>query len=122
MLVLEKETLDKPRSRADAAAQLRSLRGRTHTLATAAVIAQEGAPIWRVVAEPELTMRRFSDEFLESYLDRVGDAALGSVGAYQVEGLGAQLFERTHGDWFAILGLPLLPVLGFLREHWAELR
>jgi septum formation protein len=89
---------------------------------TAAVIAREGVPVWRFVAEPELTMRHFSDEFLESYLDRVGDAALVSVGAYQLEGLGVQLFERTQGDWFAILGLPLLPVLAFLREHWATLR
>jgi septum formation protein len=122
MLVLEKETFDKPRNRAAAAAQLRLLRGRTHSLVTAAVIAHEGVPIWRVVAEPELTMRRFSDEFLESYLDRAGDAALASVGAYQLEGLGVQLFERVQGDWFAILGLPLLPILAFLREHWATLR
>jgi septum formation protein len=122
ILVLEKDAFDKPRDRADAAAQLRLLRGRTHTLVTAAVIAREGVPVWRFVAEPELTMRHFSDEFLESYLDRVGDAALVSVGAYQLEGLGVQLFERTQGDWFAILGLPLLPVLAFLREHWATLR
>jgi septum formation protein len=122
VLVLENNAFDKPRNRTEAAAQLRLLRGRTHTLVTAAVIAREGVPIWRVVVEPELTMRHFSDEFLESYLDRAGDAALASVGAYQLESVGVQLFERTHGDWFAILGLPLLPVLAFLREHWATLR
>jgi septum formation protein len=117
MLVLEGQAFDKPRNRAEAAAQLKLLRGRTHELVTAAVIVRDGAPIWRCVSEPRLTMRNFSDAFLESYLDRIGQTAFASVGAYQLEGLGAQLFERTEGDWFAILGLPLLPVLAFLRER-----
>jgi septum formation protein len=117
VLVLDGQAFDKPRDRAGAAAQLKLLRGRTHELVTAAVIVREGAPIWRYVSEPRLTMRKFSDAFLESYLDRIGQTAFASVGAYQLEGLGAQLFERAEGDWFAILGLPLLPVLAFLREH-----
>jgi septum formation protein len=119
ILALGKEAFDKPRGREEAAAHLRLLRGRTHSLVTAAVIAREGAPIWRFVSEPRLTMRNFTDAFIESYLDLMGDDAFASVGAYQLEGLGAQLFERTQGDWFAILGLPLLPILAFLREHGA---
>jgi septum formation protein len=117
MLAVEGEPLDKPQSRDEARAHLRRLRGRSHELITAAAVAAEGAIIWRRVDVPRLTMRAFSDEFLEDYLERAGAAALTSVGAYQLEGLGAQLFERVEGDYFSILGLPLLPLLTFLREH-----
>jgi nucleoside triphosphate pyrophosphatase len=117
MLSLDGEALDKPIDRAEARAHLKLLGGRTHELVTALVVAREGAPIWRMVETPRLRMRPLSDDFIESYLDRAGEGALTSVGAYQLEGLGAQLFERVEGDFFAVLGMPLLPLLGFLREH-----
>lgn len=117
MLAIEGETLDKPKSRDEARAHLQRLRGRRHELVTAAVVACEGAVIWRHVDVPRLNMRAFSDPFLEAYLERAGDAALASVGAYQLEGLGAQLFDRVEGDYFSVLGLPLLPLLAFLRER-----
>ncbi|MGH6950618.1 MAG: Maf family protein [Vitreimonas sp.] len=117
MLAMEGETFDKPRDAAEARAHLLRLRGRTHELITAAVVACEGVVIWRHVDTPKLTMRAFSDTFLDDYLARAGDGALGSVGAYQLEGIGAQLFERVEGDYFSVLGLPLLPLLAFLREH-----
>ncbi len=117
MLAIEGETLDKPKDVAEARAHLLRLRGRTHDLITAAVVAHEGVAIWRHIETPRLRMRAFSDAFLDAYLSRAGDAALASVGAYQLEGLGAQLFERVEGDYFSVLGLPLLPLLAFLREH-----
>ena len=117
MLAVEGATLDKPKDAADARAHLLRLRGRAHELITAAVVAREGAAIWRHVDTPKLHMRAFSDAFLDDYLSRAGDGALRSVGAYQLEGLGAQLFERIEGDYFSVLGLPLLPLLAFLREH-----
>lgn len=117
MLAIEGDSLDKPKTRDEARAHLQRLRGRAHELVTAAAVARDGAVIWRHVSTPRLVMRSFSDAFLETYLDRAGDAALESVGAYQLEGLGAQLFERAEGDYFSVLGLPLLPLLAFLREH-----
>ncbi len=117
MLAIEGETLDKPKDLAEARSHLLKLRGRTHELITAAVVAREGAIIWRFIDTPRLRMRAFSDQFLDSYLERAGESALHSVGAYQLEGLGAQLFERVEGDYFSVLGLPLLPLLSFLREH-----
>ncbi len=117
ILAIEGATLDKPRDRAEAHAQLQLLRGRTHDLITAAIVAREGAVIWRHIDTPRLKMRAFSDAFLGDYLERVGEGALACVGAYQLEGLGAQLFERVEGDYFSVLGLPLLPLLAFLREH-----
>ncbi len=99
------------------ATQLQTLRGKSHSLITSAVLVRDDARIWHVTDRAELRMRAFSDEFLERYLDQAGDEVLRSVGAYQLEGLGAQLFERVTGDIFTILGLPLLPVLGILREH-----
>jgi septum formation protein len=115
----EGRLFDKPESLAAARAQLQALRGRTHTLFSAAVIAQDGAPIWRSVDRASLTMRPFSDAFLDEYLAACGDAALSSVGCYHLEGLGAQLFSRVQGDFFTVLGLPLLAVLGFLRARGA---
>lgn len=116
MLVVDGDTLDKPTSREEARQHLVRLRGRPHALVTAAAVAKDGVVVWRTVEVPRLTMRRFSDAFLEDYLRRVEDGALRSVGAYQLEGLGAQLFERVEGDYFSVLGLPLLALLGFLRE------
>lgn len=117
MLAVDGETLDKPKDMAEARLHLMRLRGRTHELLTAAVVAREGAIIWRHIDTPKLCMRAFSDMFADDYLARVGEAALKSVGAYQLEGLGAQLFERVEGDYFSVLGLPLLPLLAFLRER-----
>jgi septum formation protein len=100
-----------------ARAQLLRLRGRRHQLVTAAVLARDAAPIWRYVDTSTLWMREFSDRFLESYLEAEGDGLLGSVGCYRLEGIGAQLFERIEGDYFSILGLPLVPLLAALRQH-----
>lgn len=117
MLECDGAWFDKPVDRAAARAQLLSLRGRAHHLLSAAVLMKDGVRIWHHVDRAELTMRDFSDAFLDDYLDRAGEAVLGSVGAYHLEGLGAQLFSRVRGDFFTILGLPLLPVLAILREH-----
>lgn len=117
MLALGGEVFDKPKDAEEARTQLTSLRGQTHELITAAVVAREGVIIWRHIDTPKLKMRAFSDAFLDDYLARAGDHVLCSVGAYQLEGLGAQLFERVEGDYFSVLGLPLLPLLAFLREH-----
>jgi septum formation protein len=117
LLARDAEWLDKPRDLAEARAQLLGLRGRTHILATAVCAAQAGIPIWRATSVPELTMRRFSEAFLDAYLAAEGDALLGSVGAYRLEGSGVQLFSRIAGDYFAILGLPLVELLGYLRQR-----
>lgn len=117
MLAVEGRVLDKPKDAAEAREHLLALRGRAHELLTAAVVARDGAVIWRHIETPRLRMRAFSNEFLEDYLSRAAENVLRSVGAYQLEGLGAQLFERVEGDYFSVLGLPLLPLLAFLREH-----
>jgi len=117
MLAIEGDVLDKPKDAEEARIHLERLRGKTHELVTAAVVAREGSIIWRHVDTPKLRMRAFSDVFLSDYLERAGTDVLHSVGAYQLEGLGAQLFERVEGDYFSVLGLPLLPLLAFLREH-----
>lgn len=101
----------------EAKALLARLRGRTHELVTAAALANGREILWRHVERSQLAMRDFSDAFLSDYLSRAGDSVLAAVGCYEIESLGAQLFERVDGDIFAILGLPLLPVLGALREH-----
>jgi len=106
---------DKPPDRAAARRQLRALRGRSHRLVSALSVARAGAPLWRYEEVATLVMRSFSDDFLESYLDAAGPAATRSVGGYEIEGPGAQLFARIDGDYFTILGLPLLPLLEFLR-------
>lgn len=111
--------VDKADAIAGAGERLLSLRGRAHRLHSAAAAARGGAVIWRVSESPTLTMRAFSDAFLDGYLQRGGPRLLGSVGCYLLEGEGAQLFERIDGDYFAILGLPLLPVLAFLRREGA---
>ena len=111
------EWFDKPRDLGEAREQLLRLRGHAHILATAVCAAEAGVPVWRATSVPELTMRRFSEEFLDAYLVAEGEALLGSVGAYRLEGSGVQLFSRIGGDYFAILGLPLVELLGFLRDR-----
>lgn len=106
---------DKPRDITEARTHLSALRGQRHELQSAAVIALDGAPIWRHIGVARLAMRPFSDAFLEGYLTQMGDDVLTTVGGYKLEGLGAQLFARVDGDYFAILGLPLIETLGFLR-------
>jgi septum formation protein len=96
---------------------LKRLQGKSHRLFSAAVVAKDRARLWHHVDSAGLAMRPCSDDFLVRYLQAMGDAALSSVGGYQVEGLGIQLFSEIHGDHFTILGLPLLPLLGFLREN-----
>lgn len=108
---------DKPDGRDGARATLRALRGREHRLISAAVVVQDGQRVWQHTDDAVLAMRPLSDAFIERYLDALGDSAFGSVGAYQLEGLGAQLFSRVAGDFFTVLGLPLLPLLGFLRTR-----
>jgi septum formation protein len=107
----------KPANRAEAAAQLRELRGGTHELNSALALMRDGELLFDYVDTAQLTMRNFSDAFLADYLDMAGTSALASVGGYQIEGVGVHLFERVQGDYFAILGLPLLPLLAFLRQN-----
>lgn len=113
---------DKPVDRAAASQQLETLSGRTHRLISAVVLLRDGARIWHHVETATLTMRSLSPAFMEAYLDAAGRDVLGSVGSYQLEGLGAQLFSRIDGDYFTILGLPLLPLLEMLRQQGVLLR
>jgi septum formation protein len=110
---------DKVANLDEARERLKLLRGKPHRLHSAVVVARDGAPVWRELASATLTMRNFSDGFLEDYLATEGAAALGSVGCYRLEGPGAQLFSKIEGDYFAILGMPLLGLLEFLRQHGA---
>jgi septum formation protein len=109
--------LSKPGSRAEAAEQLRILSGRSHWLHSAAVAVRDQSSLWWRSETVAMTMRPLGESFIEDYLDREYEAIRWSVGSYRIEGLGAQLFERIEGSHFAILGLPLLPLLGFLREQ-----
>jgi len=116
-LDLDGVTLDKAPSLEAARERLLSLRGRSHKLHSAVVVASDGRPIWREIVTAKLTMRPFSDAFLDDYMARAGDALTGAAGAYYLEDLGAQLFETIEGDYFAILGLPLTGLLDLLRRY-----
>lgn len=122
MLAIDGRILDKPKDIAEARQHLMALRGKTHELLTAVAVTRGTEILWRYLDVPRLTMRDFSDAFLDDYLKRVGENVLRSVGAYQLEGLGAQLFDRVEGDHFSVLGLPLLPLLAFLREQGIEMQ
>ena len=106
----------KPANHAEALEQLRSLRGQTHELHSALALVRDGKVLFDCLDSAKLTMRDVSDRFIKDYLDMASDAALTSVGSYQLEGIGIHLFERVEGDYFTILGLPLLPLLRFLRQ------
>ena len=116
-LALGEKRFAKPADKDEARTQLLQLRGKTHSLHSAVTLVQDGSVLFKVVDTARLTMRAFSDSFLEDYLDAAGAAVTESVGAYQLEKLGIHLFERVEGDYFTILGMPLLPLLDFLRRE-----
>jgi septum formation protein len=118
-LDFEGRLFDKAQTVDEARARLAEMRGRTHKLHCGMVVARDGVPIWREVVTTTLRMRPFSDEYLEGYLQRNAPEILSSVGCYQLEGEGVQLFDRIEGDYFAILGLSLIPLLDLLRRHGA---
>lgn len=113
------EILEKPADLAAARTHLMRLRGRGHQLHAAVALAHNGDAVWSFTDSAELTMRNFSDAFLTRYLEAAGPRVCQSVGAYELEGLGVQLFEDVHGDFFTILGMPLVPLLEELRERGA---
>lgn len=116
ILVCADEWFDKPADITAARRQLQALRGQRHVLETAVCAMRAGERLWASASAPQLVMRNFTDSFLDDYLAREGDAILGSVGAYRLEGRGVRLFEQIDGDYFAILGLPLVALLDFLTE------
>jgi septum formation protein len=116
-LSLGSRLFSKPAGRAQAAEQLRALAGATHELHSAVAVARDGKILFEDVTGARMTMRNLDEAEIAAYLDQAGDAVTSSVGAYQLEGLGVHLFERIEGDHFTILGLPLLPLLAFLRSE-----
>jgi septum formation protein len=116
-LALETRLFSKPAGRIAAAEQLRDLAGRGHELHSAVAVARDGEILFEAVAIARMTMRQLSGAEIQAYLDQAGEAVTTSVGAYQLEGLGVHLFERIDGDHFTVLGLPLLPLLAFLRSE-----
>jgi septum formation protein len=116
VMALGNTVYHKPKDLAAARAQLLSLRGATHVLNSSLALALDGKIIWSHVSRAEMTMRMFSEMFLDDYLDKVGDKILKSVGGYQIEGMGVQLFSAINGDYFTIIGVPLLPLMEKLRE------
>ena len=119
ILECDGEIFSKPVDRTGAKSQLMRLRGVDHDLISVVCVIRNGERLWHHLDRAHLKMRHFSEEFLEDYLDAVGDMALAGPGGYRVEGLGAQLFSRITGDYFSILGLPLLPLLDYLRVQGA---
>jgi septum formation protein len=117
VLVFEGEIVGKSPDRATARTLLKRMAGKTHTLVSGLVLRQGQTELWRHVETATLTMRPLSEAFLDAYLAAEGDEILYSVGCYRLEGMGIQLFQRIEGDYFAILGLPLLPLMAALREH-----
>jgi septum formation protein len=117
ILVCDGRLYQKARDIKEAFANLQSLQGRTHQLVSAVCVVQGTRVLWQHIEAASLTMKKCDDEFIERYLAAVGDTALRSVGAYELEGQGSWLFERIEGDYFTILGLPLLPLLGFLQTQ-----
>jgi len=117
IMVMDNTLFDKPNSLEDARERLISMRGKKHELIGAVVICENGAPVWRHMCKTKLWVRDFSDAFLDWYIETEGQALMKSVGAYRFEGPGSQLFEKVEGDFFAILGLDLLPVLDYLRTR-----
>ncbi len=117
ILLCKGQAFDKPRNLAGAKDHLRKLSGATHELLTGTVLIKDGEVLWQLLTRPKLTMRSLSDEFIDAYLGVVGEQALLSVGAYQLEGCGGQLFDKVEGDFFSILGLPLLELLSALRKE-----
>lgn len=118
-LDLEGVLYDKAEDMAQARARLLSLRGRPHQLQGAVALVEDGVVVWRTLSTNTLVVRDFSDAFLDAYLARWGEGLLNSVGCYELEAGGVQLFERIEGDYFAILGLPMLDLLAALRERGA---
>ena len=117
ILEFDNKIFSKPKNISDAKRNLQILCGKEHRLYTAASIAVENSIIWRDLSISRLKMRDFSSDFIDTYLNNMGDNAIKSVGAYQLESLGIQLFDSISGDYFSILGLPLLPILKFLRDN-----
>ena len=117
VLILDGELISKCETMEEARALLMRLRAKQHQLVSALVLAKDGAAIWRRVESASLTMRNFSEDFLDDYLTREGESLLAGVGCYKLEGRGIQLFSGIDGDYFCILGLPLLPLLSALREQ-----
>jgi septum formation protein len=116
-LEFEGKLYDKAETLEAAAERLKTMRGKPHKLHSAVVVAKDGAPIWREIVSATLTMRDFSDAFLAEYLEAEAEEMLGSVGCYRLEGPGAQLFSKIEGDYFTILGLPLMGLLDLFRRH-----
>lgn len=116
VLALDRKIYGKPRDREECREQLLELRGRTHTLVSAVVLARDGKTVWTHVDGALLTMRAYTEQFIDTYLNTIGDDCTTSVGGYKIEGRGVQLFESISGDHFTILGLPLVPLLARLRE------
>jgi len=121
IMVMDGQLYDKPKTIDEARDRLKFMRGKTHQLIGAVVICENGQPVWRYMSKTKLTMRDFSDDFLNWYIEQEGVLVTKSVGAYRFEGLGSQLFSDVDGDFFSILGLSLLPVLDYLRLRGAIL-